>query len=250
MKRSRWVSAYLLTATVGLGAAYGFSLLLFSSTAHSQTPKAEAPSDGSLPAEFLNQIEGGAPAPETAAPPPPPAGTAAPPATAEPASPPATPPPAASPAPEPPAPEPPPAAPAPEAAPPPVSGTAVPPEEYVYDGAGRRDPFKPYRTIRTQPTAASAPKPEEMLEPLQRYDLEQITVLAILWDVSQPRALVKDGDGKTHTLVKNTKIGRSNGYVAAIREGEIVVIESVDEEGGRTVKRTRLLEFKKQQGRD
>ena len=120
-------------------------------------------------------------------------------------------------------------------------------EEYVYDPAGRRDPFKPYKVIRTQTVSKGPGKPEDLLEPLQRFDIDQLTVLAILWDVKQPRALVRDADGKVHTLVKNTKVGRNNGYVAAIREGEIVVMESFDEEGGKVVKRARTLEFKKKE---
>jgi type IV pilus assembly protein PilP len=43
---------------------------------------------------------------------------------------------------------------------------------------------------------------------------------------------------------KNTKIGRNAGYVAAIREGEVVVVETVDTEGVVT-KEVKILELKK-----
>lgn len=233
------------------------SLLLFAplaglfmvTKAHSQG----APSDGALPPEFMKEIDAN-PAPaekpvdKPATPPP-----ASKPATPPPAA--ATPPPAASApaakapsAPPPteaasPAPPPPPTETAPPAA---LSSTALAPEEYVYDPTGRRDPFKPFRAIRTNDGPASkAENKEPDLEPLQNFDLEQLNVIGILWDVRQPKALVMDSTGKVHTLVKNTKLGRNNGYVAAIREGEVVVVETVDEEGGNRSKRTRTLEFRK-----
>lgn len=237
MKRAAWASAYLLTAGLGLGFAYAVSMALMA-PAHSQ-----APSDGSLPAEFMQEIEGGkptgSPPPPSQQPTPPP-----PPANALPAQPAKAPPPQQ----QRPAQAPPATAPqeAPRAQETPAAGTAVSPEEYVYDPTGRRDPFRPYRVIRTDsPAKTPEVSVDSLLEPLQRYDLDQLSVMGILWDVRQPRALLRDTEGRIHTVVKNTKVGRNNGYVAAIREGEVVVIESVDDESGKVIKRTRVLEFKK-----
>lgn len=243
MKRMAWASAYLVTAALGLGLAYAVSSALMAPA------RAQAPSDGSLPAEFMQEIENGK---GSGSPAPPPAGNN-----------PVPPPPPANALPH----SSPPAAQAPQQpatqAPPPVetqyqdpnllqgqspaAGTAVSPEEYVYDPTGRRDPFRPYRIIRTDTAKTPVPgtSPESLLEPLQRYDLDQLAVMGILWDVRQPRALLRDGDGRIHTIVKNTKLGRNSGYVAAIREGEVVVIESIDDESGKVIKRTRVLEFKK-----
>lgn len=222
--------------------------------------QSSGPSDGSLPAEFLKEMDNGGGA---AIPPPPsgpPSATGAP-QPAAPAPPPAQAPPAAQ---MPAAPTPPP--PQQQAMPQPAApqhqgypggyvdpnlgatavGTAVSNEEYVYDPTGRRDPFKPYRVIRTDTPAPSqrVASPGDNLEPLQRLELESLSIVGILWDVRQPRALVKDVNGNLHTLVRNTKVGRNNGYVAAIREGEIVVIETVEEEG-RAIKRTKVLELKR-----
>ena len=127
--------------------------------------------------------------------------------------------------------------PAPQEAP----GAANPPggiDGYVYDPTGRRDPFRPYRMIRSDRTVGP------IIEPLQTYDIDQLSIVGILWEVRAPRALVKDSDGNLHTVVKNTKIGRNNGYVAAIREGEVVVVETLEEDG-KSYKRTKVLEFKK-----
>ena len=205
--------------------------------AASQTPP-PPPSDGSLPPEFLNEIEGGEPA---AVPTPPPTGKA----QAAPSPPPPPPienlPPAAAP----PTPPPPAEAMEPEAAPmpPPQENAGATPvggiDGYVYDPTGRRDPFRPYRMIRSDRSAVGP-----IIEPLQTYDIDQLSIVGILWEVRAPRALVKDSDGNLHTVVKNTKIGRNNGYVAMIREGEVVVIETLEEDG-KSYKRTKVLEFKK-----
>lgn len=230
-------------------------LFALAGEAHAQ---GSSPADGSLPAEFLKEMDNGG-----AAIPPPPSGppsatgqapSPSDPAQATPPAQPAAPPPAAQ---MPAAPQPP-----PQAAPQPrqqqmpggyvdpnlgtvAGGTALSNEEYVYDPTGRRDPFKPYRAIRTDaPVQQRVATPGDTLEPLQRLELETLSIVGILWDVRQPRALVKDANGNLHTLVRNTKVGRNNGYVAAIREGEIVVIETVEEEG-RSIKRTKVLELKR-----
>lgn len=235
MSRYRWIPVYLLTAGLGLGLAYVVSSSLMGK-AVSQAPP--PPSDGSLPPEFMNEIESGGP-PAAA-----PAAPAAPAASAPKAA-----------APPPPIeeihqePTPPPVE--VQAAPAEIQMTPTPPEApktvgplggidgYIYDPTGRRDPFRPYRMIRSN-RAASGP----IIEPLQTYDIDQLSIAGILWEVRAPRALVKDSDGNLHTVVKNTKIGRNNGYVAMIREGEVVVVETLEEDG-KSYKRTKVLEFKK-----
>lgn len=230
MTRWRWIPLYLLTAGVGLGLA-SFVTLGLMGKAQTQG----APSDGSLPPEFLQEIEGGLPPAET---------------------PPSDPPQSQTPPPEPPPLESVPSVPQEEASTPPVveesqmptQGPSQPPanpalqpgpDGYVYDPTGRRDPFRPYRTIRTERTG-----PVALIEPLQTYDLDQLSVVGIMWDIRSPRALVRDSDGNLHTVVKNTKLGRNNGYVATIREGELVVIETLDQDG-QAVRRSQVLEVKR-----
>lgn len=212
MNRLRWMLAYAGTAGLGLILALLVTSSLLSKS-RAEDPPAPAP----------------APAPTVSAPPAVPEKTAA-----APVGPPATGPtqPAVTPN----------SPPAEAGAAPVAAGTSAAIEEYVYEANGRRDPFKPFRAIRTDKKTLISPAD---IDPLQRYDLDQLTVLGILWDVRQPRALVKDSDGGIHTLVKNTKVGHNNGYVAAIREGEVVVIESYEEEGGATMQRPRVLELKK-----
>jgi len=128
---------------------------------------------------------------------------------------------------------------------------------YTYDPTGRKDPFRPFRpAIVAAPTPAEKPAPPSPLnnsqskvevpaqpvelDPLQSYDVTQYKVVGIMWDTHNPKAVIKDPQGKSFVIRKQTKIGRSSGFVVAIREGEVVVVEAA-QENGVTTAATRIL---------
>lgn len=111
-------------------------------------------------------------------------------------------------------------------------------EDYVYDPTGRRDPFMIHKSFQKRTVVSGGTKKVEQnlegLDPLIKIDLDKLELVGIIWEVANPRALVLDqGDPehKVHIVNRRTKIGRNNGYVAAIREGEIVIIETFEEAG-------------------
>jgi len=201
--------------------------LKFMKPTHAQNPP--APSSGDLPPEFVQEGQKIPPPPNQ------------PPGAQE----------------IPPPPPPPPAEAAPSSMPAPAPGTIEAPvvpqfasdEQYTYDPTGRRDPFKPYKTYRPVPVPTSsapgaAPKVIDESDPLQRWDIDRFAVVAIMWEVRQPKAMVKDPDGKMYMIGKSTKIGRNSGHVVTIREGEVVVVEQIENEGVQT-KEVKILELKK-----
>ncbi|MCB0390363.1 MAG: pilus assembly protein PilP [Bdellovibrionales bacterium] len=101
---------------------------------------------------------------------------------------------------------------------------------YNYDIENRRDPFKQFRL-----DLGSELSDEGVfvgpLRPLQRFDLDKIIPVAIIWDVETPKAMFVDPTNEVHIIGKDERIGRNNGYVAAIREGEVVVIETMKRRG-------------------
>ncbi len=113
-------------------------------------------------------------------------------------------------------------------------------DPFEYQARGRRDPF-------TRPTV-DKPVAEGSYHgpflPLQRFNLTDLKLTAIIWDVSRPKAMIIDPDQKVHIVGPNTKIGKNNGYIAAIREGEIVVVETMEEEGN-LVSSTKILRIVK-----
>lgn len=100
-------------------------------------------------------------------------------------------------------------------------------DPFEYDPNGKRDPFG--QPVSEKPLAQGLM--HGPLLPLQRFELNQLRLTAILWDVRQPKAMLKDPTGATYIVTPNTKIGPRNGYIAVIREGEIVVVETLEQEG-------------------
>ncbi len=100
-------------------------------------------------------------------------------------------------------------------------------EPFIYETRGRRDPFAQVLPER-QMNRNQANGPDL---PLQQYELKDLRLTGIIWDVSRPRALFKDPKGHVHIVGPNAKLGKRNGYIAVIREGELVVVETVEEDG-------------------
>jgi type IV pilus assembly protein PilP len=98
---------------------------------------------------------------------------------------------------------------------------------FDYDPRGRRDPFEPPYIDKPQAEGAV----HGPFLPLQQFDLTQLKLTGIIWDVKHPKAMIVDPQGKVHIVGPNTKVGKNNGYIAAIREGEIVVVETTEEDG-------------------
>lgn len=101
-------------------------------------------------------------------------------------------------------------------------------EPFIYQiQEGRRDPFrKPvYQTV-GDGLAGGGSEPAGPLLPLQRFDLDEISLIGIMWDVADPKAMFKDPGNKIHIVGKDQRIGKNNGYIAVIREGEVVVVET------------------------
>lgn len=100
-------------------------------------------------------------------------------------------------------------------------------EDYDYRGQDKRDPFAPF--VLVKPVLSGTPIGP--VTPLERFDLEQLRLVGIIWNVPKPKALVLDPDNKTYVVYNKTRIGRNNGYVAEIREGEVVIVESYNNQG-------------------
>jgi len=115
-------------------------------------------------------------------------------------------------------------------------------EDYNYQSAGRRDPFLPYTAPRPKTSDEDL---EEILSPLQTFDLDQLSLAGIIWDVKKPKALFLDPQGKGYIVSKLDKVGRNRGYVAEIREGEVVIVERNVAEG-KTNFQTRVIRLERQ----
>ena len=95
-----------------------------------------------------------------------------------------------------------------------------------------RDPFRPM-TLRTKVTKA----PRENLSPLERYELSQLKLVGIVWDIKEPRAMLEDSAGLGYVVKVGTLIGSNDGKVKAIHRNEVVVEEVYSDDYGTRTKR-------------
>jgi type IV pilus assembly protein PilP len=105
----------------------------------------------------------------------------------------------------------------------------------------RRDPFRPF-TLDLRPEARIP------VTPLQRYELGQLTVVATVWDVSPPRAMVEDSFGMGYIITLGTPIGRNGGVVTAIEPQRVLVEERVLDFYGREQINRIVMETPKEEG--
>ena len=95
-------------------------------------------------------------------------------------------------------------------------------EPFIYDSKGQRDPFRPFSEAKIAEDADD----QVPLLPLQRFELDQLKLIGIIWDVVEPKAMFLDPNAEVYTIGKDERIGRHSGYIATIREGEVVVVEA------------------------
>jgi len=92
-----------------------------------------------------------------------------------------------------------------------------------YDPNGRRDPFRPPLV---EPSVNNVGLERT---PLQRYELGQLNLVAIIYDTGSPRAVVEDQAGLGYIVKVGTSIGVHGGVVRSIDRGRLMVEEeSVD----------------------
>lgn len=109
-------------------------------------------------------------------------------------------------------------------------------EPYVFDmREGRRNPFRMPVPNEGSPSDVLLPG-----TPLERFELDELKLVGILWDVKAPKAMIIDPQGEVHIIGKDDRIGRKRGYIAVIREGEVVVVETTSFNGENTYS-TRVL---------
>lgn len=82
-----------------------------------------------------------------------------------------------------------------------------------------RDPFRPFLNLR------KSIGPETPKVGLQAYDVRQLKLVAVMWDLNPPRALVQDAAGMGFIVAPGTPIGRKDGVVAVIEPGRVIVEE-------------------------
>jgi type IV pilus assembly protein PilP len=115
--------------------------------------------------------------------------------------------------------------------PPPREPAAAPAPGYVYNPVGKRDPF---RSPEAEPAAQAALANANCTEPLCRFDVDQLTLVAVVSGDANPLAMVQDPAGRGYFVRRNTRIGRQGGKVTQIMSDALVVTEYFTTPDGKT----------------
>jgi type IV pilus assembly protein PilP len=104
-------------------------------------------------------------------------------------------------------------------------------KDYEYDATGKRDPFRSFVDEQKLKLA------KHERGPLEQFDLNQLTVVAVVWGTERPRALVQDPSGRGYVIQVGTPIGKNDGLVLQIGDNSVLVRETyVDYLGAQTTK--------------
>ncbi len=114
-----------------------------------------------------------------------------------------------------------------------ADNAAKAPVEDRYNPKGKRDPFEPF----IKADRKSSESDLAAVPPLQRYDINELRFVGVIWTAKGARALVEDIEGKGYSVVVGTRIGRAGGVVTRITDGQLFVGEVSREATGAKVVR-------------
>ncbi|MDA8388324.1 MAG: pilus assembly protein PilP [Nitrospiraceae bacterium] len=115
-------------------------------------------------------------------------------------------------------------------------------QSHAYRSAGRRDPFLSliYAAVRAKEEMKG-----RMLIPLEQYEVNQMTLVAVIMGPGIPSyALVRLPDGKHYSLRYGSVVGINKGKVVKITPDHIVVQETVTDFMGRKNTRETVLKLR------
>lgn len=91
---------------------------------------------------------------------------------------------------------------------------------YAYSPAGKPDPFKPFLQLTPVRDLKNVP-----LTPLEKYEIAQLKLVAIISGGEGNIALVEDSAGKGYFVKKGTAIGKNEGKVTRVLRDKVVIEE-------------------------
>jgi type IV pilus assembly protein PilP len=100
-----------------------------------------------------------------------------------------------------------------------ASGTVVE-AGFTYDPTGLRDPFRSYEWEREKLAEA------EVRGPLEEFDVSQLSVVGVVWNVGNARALIQDPSGKGFIVSEGARVGKNDGRIIKIDDSVVIVKET------------------------
>ena len=112
---------------------------------------------------------------------------------------------------------------------------------FTYNPQGKPNPFQPL--VVEKPELPAPPKKRveqagkkeesEPGTPLEKIDLDAFKLVAVVWGIPNPRAMVEEAGGRGYILTVGTRIGKNKGQIAKISATGVVVNEKFEDSDGK-----------------
>ncbi len=110
-------------------------------------------------------------------------------------------------------------------------------DAYTYNPAGRRDPFQSL-------IVTGGKRSLEFLPPLQRREVLELKLVAVVWGSLGTYGLLEMPDGKGYAVRVGTPVGPNHGVVKRITAKDLTVVERYVDFFGETRTRETVLELR------
>jgi type IV pilus assembly protein PilP len=117
-----------------------------------------------------------------------------------------------------------------------------------YDSKGRVDPFVPLiaeKNASGRGDSSRNAKPKRTLTPLEKLELSQVKLVAVVEMKNRTIAMVEEATGKGYEVAIGTYIGPNSGRVVAITQDGIKIEENIKDFQGKERKRYEEIKFHK-----
>ena len=100
-------------------------------------------------------------------------------------------------------------------------------EPYSYTSAGKPDPFVPLIAdiLAKAKASASSSRDKEYLTPLQKYELKDLKLVAVVVSDNEPTAMLEDPTGYGYFVRKGMLVGPNDGVVERIIPNGLIINE-------------------------
>ncbi len=120
-----------------------------------------------------------------------------------------------------------------------------------YEPKVKTDPFAPL--VQEEPLDGTGRKveiraPSRPLTPLEKMELSQLKLVAVLETNHQKLAMVEESSGKGYEVKVGTYIGKNSGKVTQIKSGSIVIKEVIRDYKGKPKERFQEMKLHKEDG--
>jgi type IV pilus assembly protein PilP len=113
-----------------------------------------------------------------------------------------------------------------------------PPPVNQFDFGNKKDPFKPFLVVKTEPKKATDSIKTALRNslPIHSFDVSQFKLIGIITGGRENKAMVTDPGGKGYVLKVGMLIGKNDGRITSISSSGITVLEQFKDDNGRVRK--------------